>query len=340
MRHALKINLGQYKRRLAALGGAALLVVGTMAWCALGPVAAAVADPLAECSTTSGVIVAVDFSAWGGNVERGCGATLSTGYAALQAAGFTTAGDTQDGPAFICRIDDEPPPSQDPCIDTPPASAYWAYWHADAGQNSWTPSELGAMSYHPQPGSVDAWTFGKMTAPVFTPSEVRATNAGVPLPSTTTTTTVRVTTTTAPAHTSPGVGTSAPQSVPAPSAPVALPKTAPASATTTAPARSRQMTTKATSPDKPSFEPAAAVAKGVPTSTSPGDESPAAPGAGGGRPAPGTAKIVDVAPVAAGQSSPKGAGGSDAGALIGVPVVLVIGGAGLATAWRRRRRAT
>ncbi len=72
-----------------------------------------------ECSTTTGVIVAVDFAPWGGDIERGCDSTLTTGYDALHAAGFTTAGDDHDGPAFICRIDDDPPPSQDPCIDTP-----------------------------------------------------------------------------------------------------------------------------------------------------------------------------------------------------------------------------
>ena len=58
----------------------------------------------------------------------GCDATPSTGYDALQAAGFITAGDDHDGPAFICRIglaaegtsSFEPTPAQDPCIVTPP----------------------------------------------------------------------------------------------------------------------------------------------------------------------------------------------------------------------------
>ena len=127
---ALWTNFRGYERRVAVLAGALLLMAGSLAWSVMGPVLSAAADPLGDCSTTSGVIVAVDFSHWGGNYERGCDATLTTGYDALQAAGFTTAGDSQDGPAFICRIDDEPPPSADPCIDTPPASAYYRLkWH-------------------------------------------------------------------------------------------------------------------------------------------------------------------------------------------------------------------
>lgn len=142
----------------------------------LAQAASAGADPIGECTTTSGEIVVVDFARWGGNIERGCATPLSTGYAALQEAGFTTAGDEYDGPAFICRIDDDPPPSKDPCITTPPASAYWSYWHADAGQQieSWTPSQLGAMTYQPPPGSVDAWVFGDGSPPPFLPSSVRA----------------------------------------------------------------------------------------------------------------------------------------------------------------------
>jgi hypothetical protein len=140
------------------------------------------ADPIGDCSTTTGEIVAVDFSAWGGDIERGCDAVLTTGYAALHRAGFTTAGDAQDGDAFICRIDDKPPPKQQSCGTTPPADAYWSYWHADVGQDTWTYSQQGAMGYHPPPGSVDAWTFGSTDIdgttgqPTFSPESVRATH--------------------------------------------------------------------------------------------------------------------------------------------------------------------
>jgi hypothetical protein len=140
----------------------------------------AAADPISHCTTTSGVVVVVDFRHFGGAVDRGCGATPTTGYDALHHAGFTTAGDDQDGPAFVCRIDDTPSPAQQSCARTPPTSASWSYWHADAGQNSWSFAELGAMSTHPGPGSVDAWVYGSTVdggqhgEPSFSPASVRA----------------------------------------------------------------------------------------------------------------------------------------------------------------------
>jgi hypothetical protein len=45
-------------------------------------------------------------------------------------------------------------------VQTPPADAYWAFWQAEPGQNSWTYSQQGAMTYHPRPGSVALWVFG------------------------------------------------------------------------------------------------------------------------------------------------------------------------------------
>ena len=159
--------------RIVAAGAAALATI------VVGAPRSAAADPIGNCSTTVGVIVVVDFSPWGGKIERGCDIALTTGYAALHVAGFTTAGDDQDGPAFICRIDNEPSPSQDSCVNTPPASAYWSYWHADAGQTTWAYSDEGAMSYKPPPGSVDVWVFGATNvsgadgSPPFSPSQAR-----------------------------------------------------------------------------------------------------------------------------------------------------------------------
>jgi hypothetical protein len=150
------------------------------------------ADPIGNCTTTSGTIVAVDFSHWGGPLVRGCGVNSPSGYALLHAAGFTTAGDAHDGPALTCRIGNEvfqhgtqyPTPAQDPCILTPPTTAYWSYWLAPAGQNHWTYSERGAISDEPKPGEVELWTFGGTNTggttgsgvPSFSPDTVRAHN--------------------------------------------------------------------------------------------------------------------------------------------------------------------
>jgi hypothetical protein len=138
---------------------------------------AAHAYPIADCTTTTGVIVAVDFDPWNGTIERGCDATLTNGLDALHAAGFTTAGDDHDGPAFVCRIDGDPTPSQDPCVNTPPATAYWSYWIANAGQDSWTVAGQGAATLDPRPGSTEGWYYGgEVSQPPFTVDQVRAMN--------------------------------------------------------------------------------------------------------------------------------------------------------------------
>ncbi|PWI42646.1 hypothetical protein [Streptomyces sp. ICBB 8177] len=179
-------------RRPAALLGAGALT-GLAAFTGLGVTATpavAAAEPMSLCTTTSGVVLAVDFGHWGGPILRACGTTPTTGYDLLNEGGWRTTGDQHDGPAFICRIGysgyqggaQYPTPAQDPCVVTPPASAYWSYWHADPGQNTWTYSQLGAMSYHPEPGSVDLWIFGGTNIagtegrPAYSPDLLRAHN--------------------------------------------------------------------------------------------------------------------------------------------------------------------
>ncbi|MFB7830539.1 hypothetical protein [Streptomyces sp. NPDC056056] len=153
--------------------------------------AGAAPQPMGQCTTSSGAVLAVDFSHWGGPIYRSCGTTPTTGYELLNQGGWRTTGTGHDGPAFICRIGysghqggkQYPTPQQDDCVLTPPASAYWSYWHADPGQNTWTYSQLGAMLYKPRPGSVDLWIFGGTDIegtkgrPTVTPDQLRAKNA-------------------------------------------------------------------------------------------------------------------------------------------------------------------
>ncbi|MEU7100584.1 hypothetical protein AB0A66_19985 [Streptomyces longwoodensis] len=171
-------------RVVAALGLTSAAVAAT------GTPAAADPQPMGRCTTTSGVVLAVDFSHWGGPVLRSCGTTPTTGYELLNQGGWSTVGTGHDGPAFICRIGysgyrsgkQYPPPAQDDCVLTPPASAYWSYWHADAGAKTWSYSQLGAMLYKPKPGSVDLWIFGGTNIqgtegrPKITPDQLRAHN--------------------------------------------------------------------------------------------------------------------------------------------------------------------
>ncbi|HET7474846.1 MAG TPA: hypothetical protein VFJ97_02350 [Dermatophilaceae bacterium] len=128
------------------------------------------------CVGTSGVTVAVDFTAFGGRVRVRCApGDPATGIAALKRAGFTPTGTQRYGLAFVCRINNKPTPEQDPCITTPPATAYWAYYHASATATSWTYSTVGPLSYDPLPGSIEAWAFGNSAKPSKTPAQVRNT---------------------------------------------------------------------------------------------------------------------------------------------------------------------
>ncbi|MEU0688316.1 hypothetical protein [Streptomyces uncialis] len=175
-------------RALARLGSALALTV-TAHTVGAGQATAA-PKPIGHCTTTQGVVLAVDFSDWGGPVYRSCGTTPTTGYELLNQGGWRTTGTGHDGPAFICRIGYSghqggkqfPPPRQEDCVLTPPASAYWSYWHADPGENTWEYSQLGAMSYRPKPGSVDLWIFGGTDIegtrgrPTISPDQLRAHN--------------------------------------------------------------------------------------------------------------------------------------------------------------------
>ncbi|MFJ3855645.1 hypothetical protein ACIPRL_05425 [Streptomyces sp. NPDC090085] len=184
-------------RALARAAAALGLTVAALA--ATAAPAGAAPQPMGQCTTSSGVVLAVDFSHWGGPVYRSCGTTPTTGYELLNQGGWATTGTGHDGPAFICRIGysghqggrQYPTPQQDDCVLTPPASAYWSYWHADPGQNTWQYSQLGAMLYKPKPGSVDLWIFGGTNIegtegkPTVTPDQLRAKNtrpAGGPAP--------------------------------------------------------------------------------------------------------------------------------------------------------------
>jgi len=150
-------------RRARARAGAGAVLTGAAALVLAGPVPAADA---AACSGTTGVTVVVDFGSLGG-IQVGCAAgDPSSGLAALHGAGFGTTGTQKDGPSFVCRINGAP--ASDPCVVTPPPTAYWSYWHAPPG-GSWSYSSLGAAGYNPAPGSVEGWAFGAGARPGIAP---------------------------------------------------------------------------------------------------------------------------------------------------------------------------
>lgn len=134
-----------------------------------------------HCLDDLGVTLVVDFQdlgAWGGqdgqDVVRCATSGIpgvafdGTGIQALQAAGIEVEGTTRWGLSFVCRLEgrpaaDEPLPIEgnpgytEPCVNTPPGSAYWSYWHSMG--SDWTYSSQGAISRKPAPGTSDGWSF-------------------------------------------------------------------------------------------------------------------------------------------------------------------------------------
>lgn len=312
---------------MVGLAGVSGLAVETALAVATSAVEAspAAAEPVTACTSTSGVIVAVDFSQWEGTAERGCAGTPTTGLEALHAAGFVTTGDVQSGTAFVCRITDpatgaaEPPPAQTSCVDTPPATAYWSSWHADAGQGSWHYAEVGAETYHPPPGSVTAWTFGGGKPPPFSPATVAAAASG----------SSSTVTTTAPP---PAATATPPASTAAPPPATATP---PAATATQPPATSKPPTTAPVSSGGES-----ATGSSITTSPSTGSgDSGTGTASGTGRsrtrqPTRSGPAIVDVAGAPAHSQAP---GGSALTFAVGAVAVLGLGGGAGVIAWRRRR---
>ncbi|MDT0530275.1 hypothetical protein RM555_14885 [Micromonospora sp. DSM 115977] len=111
------------------------------------------------CPDASGVTVVVDFNELGGGTVVRCArGEQSTGLAALKNAGFQITGTLRWGEGFVCRIEGRPSTASEKCVDTPPASAYWSYWHATNG-GSWTYSDKGVLNRKPPAGSFEGWSF-------------------------------------------------------------------------------------------------------------------------------------------------------------------------------------
>jgi len=96
----------------------------------------------ATCASDAGVSVVVDFHGLGGGVQAACLAD-GGGRAAkdlFPAAGFGL-DYVQRQPGFVCRVSGKP--ADDPCVNTPPTSAYWSLWWSDGTSGSWTFATLG-----------------------------------------------------------------------------------------------------------------------------------------------------------------------------------------------------
>ncbi len=309
----------------AAVGMAALGWTG-----GLGPALptlAAGAAPAVHCST--GVVVVADFAPWGGDINSVCDATLPANASeALVAARFHPTGvAAYGGLNFICQIAGDPPHVT--CASTPPANAYWSFWYADAGSDTWTYSPLGPESLEPRAGSVEAWVFGSNTGagpPASFPSpNALRTATGRASGTTTTSTQPASSPTSSPSATTPA-GAPATTAAPAPPAGAGgngrTPDAATAAKTPATPAGGAASTTRRTKPS-PSTGTGAGTGgsrRGTDARTPP-DRKASIP------------KIVDAAPAMAAQQ-PQGS--PLPFAINAAAVAALAAGAGL-IAWRRRR---
>ena len=193
------------------LAAAAALVLGAAA------VGAPPADAAAPCPGVSGVTVVVEFNGLGGGVDRDCAAE-GGGHTAdrlLKETGHALAY-VQRFPGFVCRVDGLP--ADDPCVNTPPADAYWGLWWSDGKTGTWTYSSLGAGSLTVPAGGYVAMVWdgsagqvapGADPAPHLTPTPS-------PAPTKKPSPTAEPTPTTSPTATTPPTPTASPSKTPRP----------------------------------------------------------------------------------------------------------------------------
>lgn len=151
----------RWRQRLLSLAAATSLA-------GAGLVATAAPSHAAACSSTNGVTVVVQSSS--GTSVRCAGGDPSSAWSALQGAGHSLT-PVQRFPDALCRIDGYP--ASDPCVNMPPASAYWSFWHAPSG-GSWTYSQVGIKGWNPKPGSSVGFRFGAGSPPSVAPATASA----------------------------------------------------------------------------------------------------------------------------------------------------------------------
>jgi hypothetical protein len=150
---------------------------------------------------TTGVTVVIDFQELDGNggvaaptITR-CSPNPSggarNGIQALQDAGIAVTGTVRWGLSFVCRIENRPsatetipltgnPTYTEPCVNTPPAGAYWSYWNANGTGTTWTYSSFGPTFRNVIPGGFEGWSFSlNKTATTNPPPEVTPCNPAV-----------------------------------------------------------------------------------------------------------------------------------------------------------------
>lgn len=145
---------------LTALVGGLVLLAGPTV-----PAASAGTSSVASAcgSLSSGVTVVIDT---GSSISTRCaGGDPASAMSALQTVASVVTPQRYPG-SVVCRIDGYP--ASDPCIQMPPASAYWSFFTARRG-GSWSYSSTGAAGYNPAAGTVIGFAFGAGARPRMAP---------------------------------------------------------------------------------------------------------------------------------------------------------------------------
>ena len=121
---------------LARVVAAATLVAAAAV--VLGPTTPASA---ASCTSGSGVTVVVDPGALGVPCTAACDSGSGQAASARYADVGVALSYVQRQPGFVCRVNGAP--ASDPCVNTPPADAYWGLWWSDGEGGTWRYPRLG-----------------------------------------------------------------------------------------------------------------------------------------------------------------------------------------------------
>ncbi|WP_299051931.1 hypothetical protein [uncultured Nocardioides sp.] len=151
--------------RLPRILGALGLALATALVVPALPVTPAPTASAAGCTGAGGVTVVVDYNQLGGDILQGC---VADGGGKVARGVFSSAGVSQSDvartPGFVCRVNGKPTQSQDPCVNTPPATAYWSLWWTDGNGGPWVYSSLGVNSLKVPDGGYLAWSWQGQSA--------------------------------------------------------------------------------------------------------------------------------------------------------------------------------
>lgn len=159
-------------RRTSSRLAAAVLVTAAAGLTFLGTGGSAQA---ATCGGSSGVSVIVDFKQLGGGIQGSCvaGGAGKAASTLFPSAGFPLAY-VQSEPGFVCRVSSLPGPQDEPCVDTPPTTAYWGLWWSDGKSGTWKYANYGVAALKVPDGAYVALAWKQGTGSATPPGVVPA----------------------------------------------------------------------------------------------------------------------------------------------------------------------